>query len=120
MGISSAASCFPHKLQPRLQSADSPLVDPVEQPKVVLPGQLPLGDARLVRPADVRRLRFDNFLRIPNAARPRVVRVGESWPVIPIEAVAAGDTQVLAAHEPGKIDSPHLDLDPLADFPSVE
>ena len=95
-------------------------MDPVEQPKVVFPGQLPLGDARLVRPAEVRRLRFDDFLRIPNAGRPRVVRVGESWPVIPIEAVAAGDTQVLAAHEPGKIDSPHLDLDPLADFPSVE
>src|SRR5439155_19031417 len=40
--------------------------------------------------------------------------------LVPIEAVAAGDQQVLAACEPRKHDQPLLDLDVLADFPSVE
>ncbi len=40
--------------------------------------------------------------------------------VVPIEAVAAGDGQVLAACEIGKERTPVIDLDVLVDFPTVE
>ncbi len=87
---------------------------------------LPLGAARLVRPADIRRYGFDDFLQRPwGTPRFRLEsrehsQAGMPLPVVPIEAVAPGDTQVWAAREPLKTDSPVLPLDALADFPSVE
>src|ERR1051326_552776 len=87
---------------------------------------LPLGAARLVRPPAIRRYRFDNLLQRPFAtplfrseAREHS-QAGQPLPVVPIEAVAPGDTQVWAAREPTRVDSPVIALDALADFPSVE
>ena len=80
---------------------------------------LPLGEARLKRPASVFRYTFEHFARglwrkadgLPGFFEPSVV---------PIEAVAAGDTQVLAAREQAKDKTPLIDLDVLAGFPAVE
>jgi hypothetical protein len=74
---------------------------------------LPLGKARLDRPKTPFRYTFEHFLDRAFLVRPKS-------PVIPIEAVAAGDVQVLAACEQGKAGTLVIDLDLLADFPTVE
>src|SRR5258708_4739491 len=86
-----------------------------ETPAVVVDyhdGSLPLGEARLARPGTIQRIHAsDLFLqqRGPNTAA-----------VVPIEAVRPGDEQVLAARETGKIGAPRIDLEILAQIPSVE
>ena len=80
---------------------------------------LPLGPARLERPASVFRYTFEHFVH-------GLSRQADGSPasnrlsVVPIEAVAAGDKQVLAAGEQGKVGTLVVDLDVLADFPGVE
>jgi len=76
---------------------------------------LPLGPERLKRPQTPFRYTFDHFLDY-------VFLVRSTSLVIPIEAVQAGDVQVLAARETGFVPTPDfvIDLDPLAGFPSVE
>jgi hypothetical protein len=83
-------------------------------------GSLLPGPERRKRPESVFRYTFDHFLDnrsrrstdLPDNTRPSIV---------PIEAVAPGDVQVLAAHERGaKAGTPVIALDVLADFPSVE
>jgi hypothetical protein len=81
---------------------------------------LPLGVARLVRPSSIRRLRFEDFLKRPRSKRNSTVQAGEPPGIVPIEAVASGDTQVFAARKPDKGNAPVIDLGVLADFPSVE
>jgi hypothetical protein len=80
---------------------------------------LPLGSARLERPANVFRYTFEHFAR---ATRPRAdgSPAYTELSVVPIEAVARGDAQVLAACEQGKQRTPVIDLDVLADFATVE
>ena len=81
---------------------------------------LPLGPERSKRPESVFRYTFEHFrdklwLLRKDLPDPRVLSI------VPIEAVAAGDKQVLAAQElAGKLATPVIDLDVLADFPSVE
>ena len=80
---------------------------------------LPLGPARLERPASIFRYTFKHFA---DGLWRRTVGV-PAWnqvSVVPIEAVAASDAQVLAACEGGKVGTPVIDLDVLADFPTVE
>jgi hypothetical protein len=81
---------------------------------------LPLGAARTVRPESIFRFSFDYVLE--GRVRPRQIakRVAAERSIVPIEAVAAGDVQVLAAGEPKSMNRPVIDLDVLADFPSVE
>jgi len=74
---------------------------------------LPLGPARRDRPKNPFRYTFEHFLGVAFLA-------GSKSPVIPIEAVAAGDLQVLAAREQGNAGRLVIDLDVLADFPTVE
>ncbi len=74
------------------------------------PDALPAGPERLARPVEVVRLRFEDLLY-----QNRVNFAG----LIPIEAVAAGDEQVFAARETGKMNSPRIELDRLRMFPSV-
>jgi hypothetical protein len=73
---------------------------------------LPLGAARLVRPEVIMPLSFDDLLHRRRSAR---TQLG----IVPIEAVQAGDTQVFAAREDRKYNSPLISLDALAAFPSV-
>jgi hypothetical protein len=80
---------------------------------------LPLGPERTRRPDSIFRYTFEHFasgLRRTSNGNPPHTQL----PVVPIEAVAIGDVQVLAACEPGKERTPVIDLDVLADFPSVE
>lgn len=80
---------------------------------------LPLGSARLERPSSVFRYTFEHFVyskRRETSGPP----VPAQLAVVPIEAVAAGDVQVLAACEQGKQSTPVIDLDVLADFPTIE
>lgn len=74
---------------------------------------LPLGPARLERPETPFRYTFEHFLDLAFLVR-------SASRLIPIEAVAAGDVQVLAACEQGKTGTLVIDLDALADFPTVE
>jgi hypothetical protein len=76
---------------------------------------LPLGAARLERPTTPFRYVFEHFLEPAFLVR-------STSPVIPIEAVRGGDSQVVAARELGAVPYPGLtiDLDPLADVSSVE
>src|SRR5207302_698593 len=72
------------------------------------------------RPETSRRYTFDDLLE--GRIRPRLNKA-DAHPeqnIVPIESVAAGDKQVLAACEPKKHDQPLINLDVLADFPSVE
>jgi hypothetical protein len=80
---------------------------------------LPLGSARLERPANLFRYTFEHFARAPQRQADGST-VATQLNVVPIEAVAAGDVQVLAACEQGKQRTPVIDLDVLADFPTVE
>jgi Leucine-rich repeat (LRR) protein len=82
------------------------------RPKWVAPDSLPLGEARLARPANIVPLSFEDLLH-----RRRNLRA--ALEIVPIEALQPGDTQVLAAREPAKHHSPIIDLDGLADIPSV-
>ena len=81
---------------------------------------LPLGPERSQRPQYVFRYTFEHFadglwLRRKDLPDPGVLSI------VPMEAVAPGDSQVLAAQElAGKAATPVIDLDGLADFPSVE
>ena len=96
---------------------------------------LPLGAARLQRPASVFRYTFEH------AAEVRHRQYGDDGPfaffearrtgrltrspnpalaMIPIEAVAPGDVQVLAAGDARSRETQVIDLDVLAGFPSVE
>lgn len=80
--------------------------------------ELPLGDARLIRPARLFRYRFEHFARrffIPKGMPGR----GEHC-VIPIEAAVSGDEQVLAAAERGSRGKLVINLDRLAEIPSVQ
>jgi len=76
---------------------------------------LPLGPERLQRPPAPFRYTFEHLLDLGFLVR-------ATSPVIPIEAVQAGDVQVMAARETGFVSAPNfaIDLDSLADFPSVE
>jgi len=80
---------------------------------------LPLGAARRQRPATVIRYTFEDF---EAASRGHVRRLMQTAPIpiVPIEAVAAGDVQVIAARDPAKFGEPVMDAGVLADFPSVE
>jgi len=79
-----------------------------------------LGAARMERPQNIFRITFDSVLE--RRVRPRQIaqRVAAELSIVPIEAVRAGDAQVLAAGEPKSVNGPMIDLDVLADFPSVE
>lgn len=79
-----------------------------------------MGAARLERPQNIFRFTFDYMLEARIRPRPIAQRVAAEQSIVPIEAVAAGDVQVLAAGEPKKAAEPVIDLDVLADFPSVE
>jgi hypothetical protein len=81
---------------------------------------LPLGAARMERPRNIFRITFDSVLE--RRVRPRQIaqRVAAEHTIVPIEAVRAGDVQVLAAGEPKNPGVPIIDLNVLADFPSVE
>ncbi len=74
---------------------------------------------RLERPASVFRYTFEHFARA-GQRQADGSPVSTQLSVVPIEAVAAGDVQVLAASEQGKQRTPVIDLDVLADFPTVE
>src|SRR6202521_2336296 len=74
---------------------------------------LPLGPARLERPKTPFRYTFEHFLELAFLVR-------STSPIIPIEAVAVGDVQVLAACEQGKAGMLVIDLDVLAAFPTAE
>jgi protein phosphatase 1 regulatory subunit 7 len=73
---------------------------------------LPLGAARLARPEVIMPLSFDHLLHRRRNAR---MQLG----IVPIEAVQTGDTQVFAAREDRKYNSPMISLDVLSAFPSV-
>ncbi len=81
---------------------------------------LPVGPERKQRPESVFRYTWEHFaeglwLLRKGLPDPRVLSM------VPIEAVAPGDKQVLAAQElAGQTGTPVIDLDVLADFPSVE
>jgi hypothetical protein len=79
---------------------------------------LPLGSARLERPSSVFRYTFRHFVDAP--FRDRRKDLPSERGIVPIEAVAPGDVQVLAAREPTNPKIPVIDLDVLSDFPSVE
>ena len=80
---------------------------------------LPLGAARQQRPAKIVRYTFEDFEAASRGQIARVMRSGPI-PIVPIEAVASGDQQVIAAREPSRFGEPVIDLGALADFPSVE
>jgi hypothetical protein len=76
---------------------------------------LPRDWSRSERPASVVRYTFEDFVgRV--AKRKGGPTAGPA--IIPIEAVAPGDVQVLAAHEQSRTNV--IDLDVLSEFPSVE
>src|SRR5580765_2292741 len=96
---------------------------------------LPLDAGRLRRPASVFRYTFDYSAGMPRheygddgafaffgRARPPGRVHDPALEVIPIEAVAFGDVQVLAAGglSPRSVTTPTIHLGVLADFPSVE
>src|SRR5262249_21242156 len=61
-------------------------------------------------------------LRTGRPVAARLVRPGDRYPageMVPIEAAAPGDTQVLAARFPGRTGEPVIDLAPLAGLPAV-
>lgn len=80
---------------------------------------LPLGAARQQRPADVVRYTFEDFEAASHGHIRRLPLSG-AIPIVPIEAVASGDAQVIAARDPAKFGQPVIDAGVLADFPSVE
>ena len=80
--------------------------------KFSFPDALPLGEARLRRPAVISPLSFDDLLQ-------RRRNPHEPYQIVPIETVQPGDTQVFAAREERKYHSPLISLDELANFPSV-
>ena len=80
---------------------------------------LPLGEARLQRPASVVRYTYEDFEAASNGQMHRSWRA-TSIPIVPIEAVSLGDAQVIAAHEPRKPAEPVIDLGAIKDIPSVE
>ena len=79
---------------------------------------LPLGPARLERPRSVFRYTFRHFVDAPFRHRKNYLPPERG--IVPIEAVDAGDMQVLAAQEPTNSKTPVIDLDILSNFPSVE
>ena len=79
---------------------------------------LPLGPARLERPRSVFRYTFRHFVDAPFRHRKNYLPPERG--IVPIEAVVAGDMQVLAAQEPTNSKTPVIDLDILSNFPSVE
>lgn len=81
---------------------------------------LPLGPERQQRPESLVRFTFEDFLERFRRGRDGLLRF-TARSMVPIEAVAPGDTQVLAAQViSGAIGTPLIDLDVLAGFPSVE
>jgi hypothetical protein len=78
---------------------------------------IPLGDERLRRPKHVFRYTFDDFFEGPAGAR-RMPAHGDDC-VVTVEAAAPGDAQVVAARVAGSLQHT-VDLDRLADVPSVE
>jgi hypothetical protein len=99
------------------------MVEKQPDPSPRIPGALPLGAARLDRPATIRYAGFDDFLH--PLARDRWRAFVDQKPphpalqMVPIEAVQPGDIQVLAAREPQKFGSPRISLDGLGEVPSV-
>lgn len=80
---------------------------------------LPLGPARLERPESVFRYTFEHFahgLQRQADGLPTSTQLS----IVPVDAVAAGDAQVLAAREQDKERTPVIDLDVLADFPALK
>lgn len=66
---------------------------------------------------------LDVTARAHRPAQPVRVRPGDPYPaggMVPVEAARTGDTQVLAARYPGRIADPVVDLDRLAELPSVD
>ena len=80
---------------------------------------LPLGAVRLERPTTVFRYTFEHFTQGLWRKADRWRALNQSS-LVPIEAVATGDKQVLAACELGKVSTPVIDIDVLAEFPGVE
>ncbi len=80
---------------------------------------LPLGQDRLRRPEVVVRYTFEDFER---ASRGEIHSVWNrsAIPVVPIEAAAPGDRQVIAARGPTQPNEPVINLDVLANLGSVE
>src|SRR4051812_35890645 len=80
---------------------------------------LPIGPVRLERPAPAFRYTFEHFVH-GFSRQADGSPASNQLTVVPIEAVAVGDVQVLAACEQGKAGTLVIDLDMLADFPTVE
>jgi hypothetical protein len=81
---------------------------------------LPLGDERLKRPTSLFRYKFEHLARFGAFPQRERLPGHRELCVVPIEAAAPGDVQVLAARpmaDPVKL---VIDLDPLAAVPSVE
>src|SRR5215467_5375355 len=79
---------------------------------------VPPGPARLRRPVSPFRFRFRHFADYLTLRRSGEIPADAA--VIPVETAQAGDAQVLAAREPSNPKSPAINLDLLADIPSVE
>ncbi|MBF0501791.1 MAG: hypothetical protein HQM09_16765 [Candidatus Riflebacteria bacterium] len=78
-----------------------------------------LGDERLRRPTQVFRYTFDDFFDGPGSYK-RIQPAHGDHCVVPVEAAVTGDLQVVAARDLGASQQRVVDLDPLADIPSVE
>ncbi len=76
-------------------------------------------EERLVRPSEVRRLRFDDLIQSRSGSEVNIATAGNF--MVPLETVQLGDTQVLAAAEPRTYPgAPPISLDALAAAPSVD
>ncbi len=78
---------------------------------------LPAGSARFERPIAIHRYTFEDFLEGIARKKLPLQRQGA---IVPLESVAPGDVQVLAAHDPQLTSMSTIELDVLADFPSVD
>jgi hypothetical protein len=81
---------------------------------------LPLGDERLKRPTQLFRYTFEHFARFGHLRQRDPMPDARENHVIPIEAAAAGDAQVIAARPMIGPNNLVIDLDPLSALPSVE
>jgi hypothetical protein len=80
---------------------------------------LPLGDERLKRPSEQFRYTFEHFARLNHLPQREPMPDARENHVIPIEAAADGDSQVIAARPMTGPNNLIIDLDPLSSLPSV-